>query len=83
MTLIVYNVPGDCRSWQEAARALKEARPNLEVSVGEDVDPALEGIVEHYDAGGFAERYGYRLLWSLAAGVRVALDTYDTIDARS
>ena len=83
MTLIVYNVPGDCRSWQEAARALKEARPNLEVSVGEDVDPALEGVVEHYEARGFAERNGYRSLWSLAAGVRATLDTDDTIHARS
>ena len=77
-----FNAPGDCRSWAEAAEALRGARPDLLVSVGNEIDPALDGVVEDYDAGGFAERYGYHSRWPLEAGVRATLDTYDTIRAR-
>jgi UDP-glucose 4-epimerase len=78
-----FNVFGDCRSWLEAAEVLKLARPNLKVTVGDDTDPALEGVVADYDASGFADRYGYRPQWPLARGVRATLDTYDTMRNRS
>jgi nucleoside-diphosphate-sugar epimerase len=78
-----FNAPGDCRSWVEAAAALKQARPSLTITVGDDVDPALAGVVEDYDATGFFDQYGYRSLWPLQAGVRATLDTYDAIRAGS
>ena len=31
-----YNTPGDCRTWREAAEALRLARPNLRVTIGDD-----------------------------------------------
>jgi UDP-glucose 4-epimerase len=72
-----YNGLGDCGSWADAAEAIRAARPNLQVTVGDEVDPALAGVVEDYDASGFADDYGYTLGWPLERGVRDTLDTYD------
>jgi hypothetical protein len=77
-----FNAAGDCRPWLEAADALRQARPGLVVTVGEEIDPALDGVVEDYDATGFTDRYGYRPSWPLEAGVRATLDTYDAIRRR-
>jgi len=72
-----YNTPGDCRTWREAAEALRLARPTLRVTVGDELDPALRDAVEDYDAAAFAGAYGYELRWPLERGVRDTLDTYD------
>jgi UDP-glucose 4-epimerase len=74
-----FNASGECRSWIDAADALKHARPNLIVTIGNEVDAALDGVVEDYDATGFVNRYNYRSHWPLQAGVRATLDTYDAM----
>lgn len=71
-----FNGIGDSRTWREAAEAIRLARPALNVTVGEEYDPALTGTVEDYDASAFASRYGYALGWPLERGVRETLDTY-------
>jgi UDP-glucose 4-epimerase len=77
-----YNAPGETRSWREAADVIREARPGVAVTVGEDADPALAGVVEDYDAGALARDFGYRLAWPLERGVRHTLDTYDAMRTR-
>jgi UDP-glucose 4-epimerase len=76
-----YNTPGDCRTWREAADALRLARPNLQITVGDELDPALRDAVEDYAAAAFAEAYGYKLRWPIEKGVRDTLDTYDMMRA--
>ena len=77
-----YNVPGDSRTWREAADAIRQARPSLDVTVGEAFDPALVDVVEDYDASAFTNDYGYQPAWPLERGVRATLDAYDAIRSR-
>jgi nucleoside-diphosphate-sugar epimerase len=77
-----YNVPGDCSTWREAAEIIRAARPGLDVTIGDDVDPALADVVEDYDARLLAGDYGYQLAWRLERGVAETLDAYDAMRTR-
>lgn len=72
-----YNAFGDTRSWHDAAAIIKSLRPALHVTVGDEVDPALEDVVGHFSAEGFAADYGYDLQWPLERGIAATIDAYD------
>jgi nucleoside-diphosphate-sugar epimerase len=72
----VYNAFGDCRSWRDAAGILAKLRPNLNVTVGNEVDEALSGTVEDYLAESFARDFGEGMKYTLDAGISDTLDTY-------
>ena len=72
----VYNAFGDCRSWRDAAAILKALRPGLAVSVLNEVDTALSGVVEDYQAAGFARDFGVEAAWPLERGIAATLQTY-------
>jgi nucleoside-diphosphate-sugar epimerase len=75
----VYNAFGDCRSWRDAGAILKRLRPTLSVKIHDEVDAALAGTVEDYDALRFARDYRYRSKWPLEAGIADTLKTYRAI----
>jgi nucleoside-diphosphate-sugar epimerase len=76
---LTYNAPGDSRTWSEAAAALRLARPELRVTIGSEIDPALSDVVEDYDASAFSQYYDYEMAWPLERGVKTTLDTYDAM----
>lgn len=75
-----YNAFGDTRSWHDAAAIIRSLRPALRVTVGDEIDPALKNVVEHFSAEGFATDYDYDLRWPLESGIAATLDTYDRIN---
>jgi UDP-glucose 4-epimerase len=77
-----YNAPGDCRSWRDAAEIIRAARAGLDVTIGDEADPALADVVDDYDAGSLAGDYGYRLAWPLERGVAQTLAAYDAMRTR-
>jgi nucleoside-diphosphate-sugar epimerase len=77
-----YNVPGDCRSWREAAEIIQAARPEVAVTIGDEADPALAGVVADYDAHLLARDFGYQHAWPLERGIRHTLDAYDAMRTR-
>lgn len=72
----VYNAFGDCRSWRDAAGILRSLRPNLDVTVLDETDTALAGVVEDYQADGFTRDYGLAPRWTLERGIAATLETY-------
>jgi nucleoside-diphosphate-sugar epimerase len=81
-TGLSFNTPGDCRSWAEVGEVLREARPDLAVTVEDAFDPALADIVEDYDASAFEEAFGYRMSWPLEKAVPDALDRFAAMARR-
>jgi nucleoside-diphosphate-sugar epimerase len=72
-----FNTPGDCRSWGEVAEVLRLVRPALEVTVADEVDPALADVAEDYDASAFSDYYGYALHWPVEKAVPDTLGAYE------
>jgi nucleoside-diphosphate-sugar epimerase len=72
----VYNAFGDCRSWRDVAAALQSLRPELAVEIRDEIDDALAGTVEDYQASGFTRDYGVVREWPLEAGIADTLRTY-------
>ena len=77
----VYNAFGDCRSWREAAGIVKALKPALRVEVRDEVDQALSGSVEDYEATAFTSDYGTARQWPLEKGIADTLATYEGIAA--
>jgi nucleoside-diphosphate-sugar epimerase len=75
-----YNAFGDTRSWSDAAAIIQTLRPACRVSLGNELDPALKDVVEHFSAAGFSNDYGYELKWPLERGIAATLDTYDEME---
>ncbi len=71
-----YNSSGDCRTWRDVGDVLRRARPGLDVTIGDEIDPPLADAVEDYDAGGFEDYYGYAMRWPIEKAVPDTLDTY-------
>ena len=77
-----FNAAGDCRTWREAGAALRLVRPALDITIGDEIDDALAGVVEDYDASGFRSHHDYTPSWSLEAGIGATLATYDAMRRR-
>jgi UDP-glucose 4-epimerase len=75
----VYNAHGDCRSWRDAAKILRAIRPDLRVTVGDEQDAALLGVVEDYDSSSFKRDYGLSMDWPLELSLPETLQTYATM----
>lgn len=75
----VYNGFGDCRSWRDAAHILAALRPHLKVSVLDEVDKALVGVIEDYQTNDFVRDYGQHPKWTLESGIEDTLRTYKSM----
>jgi nucleoside-diphosphate-sugar epimerase len=78
-----FNAPGDCRTWAELGAVLAAARPDLEITVADEVDPVLADVVEDYDASALADACGYAMRWPLERAVPATLEHYRKMLAAS
>lgn len=72
-----FNSHGITHTYREAGTILADLRPDIQVVIGDDVDPALAGVVDAYDDSDLNRRFDYTPHWALADGLRATLDTYE------
>ena len=51
-------------------------RPDISISIGDDLDPALAGVADEYDDRALTTTFGYEPRWSLERGLQATLEGY-------
>jgi nucleoside-diphosphate-sugar epimerase len=76
-----FNCHGVTHTYGDAGRLLRELRPDVDVVIGDGLDPALADVVDDYDASALNRHFGYTPRWTFAAGLQATLETYERIVA--
>ena len=76
-----FNSHGVVNSYGDAGRVLARLRPALEIAIGDDLDPALNGVVTDYDDSELNRHFGYTPQWTFEDGLRATLENYEQMAA--
>jgi nucleoside-diphosphate-sugar epimerase len=76
-----FNCHGVTHTYGDAGRVLRELRPDVDVVIGDELDPALVGVVDDYDDTALNRHFGYTPRWTFAAGLQATLETYERMVA--
>jgi nucleoside-diphosphate-sugar epimerase len=76
-----FNCHGVTHTYGDAGRVLRELRPDIDVVIGDELDPALAGVVDEYDDTALNRHFGYTPRWTFAAGLQATLETYERMVA--
>jgi nucleoside-diphosphate-sugar epimerase len=74
-----FNCHGETHTYGDAGAVLRELRPDVDIVIGDELDPALAGVVEDYDDTALNRHFGYTPRWTFAAGLQATLETYERI----
>jgi nucleoside-diphosphate-sugar epimerase len=77
-----FNCHGVTHTYGDAGAVLRQLRPDLDIVIGNELDPALAGVVDDYDDRALNGHFGYTPGWTFETGLQATLETYERMVAR-
>jgi nucleoside-diphosphate-sugar epimerase len=76
-----FNCHGVTHTYGEAGAVLRRLRPDVDIVIGDELDPALADVVDDYDDSSLNRRFDYTPRWTFEGGLEATLETYERIVA--